>query len=217
MFFFSIIVWIPSRKFGSELSSLCWLAGVSPLWIIVCISNYFIQGIISWAWVFDDKFDKTITGGQLTNTVNSGLANILRTLAITDKIEIPGKRGLTGNDSRYYGLSLKWTRNEVPSVSAVARVDCTMQWVDSKGNPITDGREMTAHDVSDHKVRCVEWSEIGRELAFRDMNLGNCTLTYHFGRRLYSVVLQQLRLTFWSDQRHGLHFGNKNIPASFKL
>ncbi len=36
-------------------------------------------------------------------TLQSTLA--LRTLAITDKIQIPGERVLTGNDSRYYGLS----------------------------------------------------------------------------------------------------------------
>ena len=43
--------------------------------------------------------------------------------AITDKIQIPGKRGLTGNDSRYYRLSLLWTLNNVLRVSAVTRVD----------------------------------------------------------------------------------------------
>ena len=60
-------------------------------------------------------------------TVNSRLADtpLLRTLAITDKIQIPGYRGLTGNDSRYYGLSLIRTLNEVPSVSAITRVDCS--------------------------------------------------------------------------------------------
>ncbi len=37
------------------------------------------------------------------NTVNSRLADtpLLRTLAITDNIQIPGERDLTGNDSRY--------------------------------------------------------------------------------------------------------------------
>ncbi len=41
-------------------------------------------------------------------TVNSRLADtpLLRTLALTDKIQIPDEIGLTGNDSRYYGLSL---------------------------------------------------------------------------------------------------------------
>ena len=43
-------------------------------------------------------------------TVNYRLANtsLLRTLAITDKIQIPGEsyRGLIENDSRYCGLSL---------------------------------------------------------------------------------------------------------------
>ena len=43
-------------------------------------------------------------------TVNSRLADtpLLRTLAITDKFQIPGEsyRGLTENNSRYYGLSL---------------------------------------------------------------------------------------------------------------
>ncbi len=48
----------------------------------------------------------------------------LRTLAITDKIQIPNEQGLTGKDSRYYGLSLKRTRNDAPSVSAITRVDC---------------------------------------------------------------------------------------------
>ena len=44
------------------------------------------------------------------STVNSRLADtpLLRTLAITDKFQIPGEsyRGLTENNSRYYGLSL---------------------------------------------------------------------------------------------------------------
>ena len=48
---------------------------------------------------------------------------LLRTLAITDKIQIPSYRGLNGNDSRYYRLSLIRTINEVPSVSAITRVD----------------------------------------------------------------------------------------------
>ena len=43
-------------------------------------------------------------------TVNSSLADtsLLRTLEITGKIQISDEsyRGLTGNDSRYYGLSL---------------------------------------------------------------------------------------------------------------
>ena len=33
-------------------------------------------------------------------------------------------RGLTENDSCYYGLSLLWTPNYVPRVSAVMRADC---------------------------------------------------------------------------------------------
>ena len=45
------------------------------------------------------------------SSVNSRLASdtpLLRTLAITNKIQIPGEsyRGLTETDSRYYGLSL---------------------------------------------------------------------------------------------------------------
>ena len=47
---------------------------------------------------------------QAVNTVNSRLADtpLLRTLAITDKIQISGEsyRGLTGNNASYYGLSL---------------------------------------------------------------------------------------------------------------
>ena len=63
---------------------------------------------------------------HLLNTVNSRLADtpVLRTLAITDKIQIPIYRGLTENDSRYYGLSLFWTQNDVRQVSAITRVDC---------------------------------------------------------------------------------------------
>lgn len=61
------------------------------------------------------------------NTVNSRLSDtpLLRTFAIADKIQIPGRRGLTGSDSRYYGLSLFiQTRNDDPRVSATTRVDC---------------------------------------------------------------------------------------------
>ena len=49
---------------------------------------------------------------------------MLWTLAITDKIQIPSCRGLTGNDSRFYGLSLIRRQNDVPKVSAIMRVDC---------------------------------------------------------------------------------------------
>ena len=52
----------------------------------------------------------TLTLMWRLNTVNSRLADtpLLRTLAITDKFQIPGEsyRGLTENNSRYYGLSL---------------------------------------------------------------------------------------------------------------
>ena len=59
-------------------------------------------------------------------TVNSHLADtlLLWTLAIMDKIQIPIYRGLTEYDSRYYGLSLFRTQNDVPKVSAITRVDC---------------------------------------------------------------------------------------------
>ena len=59
-------------------------------------------------------------------TVNSRLADtpLLQTLAITDKIQIPIYRGLTENDSRYYGLSLFRTQNDFPKVSAIRRIDC---------------------------------------------------------------------------------------------
>ena len=60
------------------------------------------------------------------NTVNSRLADpaLLRTITITDKIQIPIYRGLTENGSRYYGLSLFRTQNNVPKVSTITRVDC---------------------------------------------------------------------------------------------
>ena len=62
-------------------------------------------------------------------TVDSLLADtsLLRTLAITDKIQIPIYKGLTGNDSRYYGPSLFRTQNNVPKVSAITRVEGTRQ------------------------------------------------------------------------------------------
>ena len=44
--------------------------------------------------------------------------------AITDKIQIPMYRGLTENDSRYYGLSLFRTQNNVPKVPTNRRVEC---------------------------------------------------------------------------------------------
>ena len=58
--------------------------------------------------------------------VNSRLAvtSLLRTFAITDKIQIPIYRDLTENNSRCYGLTLFRTQNEVPKVSAITRVDC---------------------------------------------------------------------------------------------
>ena len=58
-------------------------------------------------------------------TVTSRLADtsLLRTFAITDKIQIPGKRGLTGNYSRYYGLSLLRTLNDVPRVFIATTVN----------------------------------------------------------------------------------------------
>ena len=61
-------------------------------------------------------------------TANSRLADtsLLGTFAITDKILMPGRRGLIGNHSRYYGLSLLRTVNDVPRVSAITRVDCIL-------------------------------------------------------------------------------------------
>ena len=44
--------------------------------------------------------------------------------AITDKIWIVIYRGLTENDSLYYGLSLFRTNIDVPKVSAITRADC---------------------------------------------------------------------------------------------
>ena len=61
------------------------------------------------------------------NKTNSRLADtpLFPTHAITDKIQIPiYTRGLTGNDSRYYGLSLFRTENDVLKVSDITRVHC---------------------------------------------------------------------------------------------
>ena len=54
-----------------------------------------------------------------------GQPAITNTRPITDKIQIPIYRGLTENDSRYYGLSLFRTQNDVPKVSLITAVDCT--------------------------------------------------------------------------------------------
>ena len=58
-------------------------------------------------------------------TVNSHLEDtpLLQILAIADKIQILIYKGLTENDSRYYGLSLLRTQN-VPKVSPITRFDC---------------------------------------------------------------------------------------------
>ena len=57
---------------------------------------------------------RTLPGARVGNTVNSRLADtpLLRTLDITDKIQIPIYRGLTENDSRYYGPPPFRTQNE---------------------------------------------------------------------------------------------------------
>ena len=57
------------------------------------------------------------------STVKSCLTDtpLLRTLAITDKIQIPNYRGLTENDSWYYGLSLFRTQNDVPKGRELTR------------------------------------------------------------------------------------------------
>ena len=66
-------------------------------------------------------------GSQLGRTVNSRLADtlLLQSLANTDKIQMPSRKGWTENDSHCYGLSLLWTLNDVPKVSATTRVDYT--------------------------------------------------------------------------------------------
>ena len=63
---------------------------------------------------------------MLEVTVNSYLADtpLLQTYAFTEKIQIPGSRSLTGNDSCYYGLSLLRRLNAIPRVSTM-RIDCT--------------------------------------------------------------------------------------------
>ena len=70
---------------------------------------------------------KSKMAASTASTVNSRLADapLLRTLAITVKIQIPIYRGFTEYDSRYYGLTLLRTQNEVPKVSAITRVDCS--------------------------------------------------------------------------------------------
>ena len=71
--------------------------------------------------------DCTFLKSAEINTVNSHLADtlLLWTFPITDKIQIPSRRGLTGNSSRYYGLPLLRTLKDVPRGSAITRVDCS--------------------------------------------------------------------------------------------
>ena len=61
----------------------------------------------------------------LTGTVNARLPDtlLLRTLAITDKIQISIYRGLTENDSRDYGHLLLPTQNDVQK-GPLSRLDC---------------------------------------------------------------------------------------------
>ena len=54
-------------------------------------------------------------------------------LTIADKIQIPGRRGLIGNGSSYYGPSLLWTPIDIPRVSATMRADCIWKFVHTSG------------------------------------------------------------------------------------
>ena len=84
----------------------------------------------------------------LISTVNSRLANtpLLRTLAITDKIQIPGEsyRSLTETDNCYYGLSFlrnyghfSWykhnnfivlTLNKADTVNCTCNINCSLMF-----------------------------------------------------------------------------------------
>ena len=95
---------------------LIWKPDYHLVWVF-----YVIAALLGYC----DAVWQTQINGK-TWSVNCRLADspLLRTLAILDKIQIPGYRGLTGNDFRYYGFSLIRTLNEDPSVSAITRVDC---------------------------------------------------------------------------------------------
>ena len=80
-----------------------------------------------------------------------------------------------------------------------------MQWVDSMGNPITVGSEMTARGL-EQKVTRVEWGEIigdVQELVFRDPNhvrAGELHAHFPFWEKLRNSALWRLMLTFGLDQ-----------------
>ena len=98
------------------------------------LPEYLSCSLFTWGVTSGNMSDKSLLWNRcfwilikINDTVNSRLADtlLLQTLAITDKIQIPGRRGLTGNDYRFYGLSLLWTLNNVPKVSATTRVNCS--------------------------------------------------------------------------------------------
>ena len=95
-------------KFTHKLASTCGTLDVKfhclKLFAFIVILDEFIE------------LDAFISGRSLRGAVNSCLVDnpLLRTNC----------RGLTENDSRYYGLSLFRTHNDVPKVSAIRRVDC---------------------------------------------------------------------------------------------
>ena len=105
-------------------SSLSYINPVKQLLSHYCISvcvRYFTSAIMYSALILnffafyfhhEHLFSKPCQAGLIgvvfANTPLLRTLALLRTLDITDKIQIPGEsyRGLTGNDSRYYGLSL---------------------------------------------------------------------------------------------------------------
>ena len=88
---------------------------LSLIWVNFTCSTYYLM------FLFTTRQKKT-TFWALMNIMHSQLSPC-RHPAMTDIIQIPIYRGLTENHSRYYGLSLFQTQNDVPKVSAITTVD----------------------------------------------------------------------------------------------
>ena len=154
---------------------ICWLAHTVIDWRNDMKTLYMCQFIYpEWAklanWKQKCKF-----------TVNSRLADtpLLRTFAITDKIQIPGRRGLTGNDSHCYGLLLLRSLNDVRG--------CPLQQV------LTVGTELNFLEFVEKVYRKRSWYNLIRKwlekfLIIHKKILSHLFITYCTDCTLYSLI-----------------------------
>ena len=76
------------------------------------------------AWLIKIYSDTHSLHTKMSNKISIQLTLALRTRRYYGQNSDPRQKRLTGNDSRYYELSLSRPLNDVPRVSAITRVDC---------------------------------------------------------------------------------------------